>query len=82
MIVCNFFSAFWVFINSFICQKQSYLGWNLLHLSKRTSYTKSERVLTPNLNLITKVKDLESSCQVSQILMLFGKLAALIYKNS
>ena len=41
----NFSFSFYVFINRSNCKKQSYFGWNLLYLSKRTSLTKPESLL-------------------------------------
>ena len=49
-IVPPIYFAFYVFINSFNCKKQSYFGWNLLYLSKKVPYTKRERLSITNLD--------------------------------
>ena len=42
MIKCKVSFVFYVSINSFNIQKQSYLGWNLLYLSKKHPKTNSK----------------------------------------
>ena len=37
--------------------KNPYFGWNLLYLSKETSYTKLERFSIPNLDLNEKIRE-------------------------
>ena len=80
-IVLSHYFAFYAFINSFNCIKQSYCGRNLLRLSKKCPRPNVKdfqyQIWTDNIT-IGKVKDRKSNYQVRQTLALFCKLVALI----